>query len=225
MATPGAPPIIATAPTAQSIIVIANGGGAFWRAFRVHAAAHPGWDRRVDPLDDFTRLIVTERLVPLAQAAGASCTPVFPFVNDGARLNFMALGQLAGLAGPSLVGVVVNPIYGPWIAFRAALLIDQFIDAPGDALGFDPCPRCATRSCIPACPAGAIGYPTGWDIPGCVTYRVENEADCAPRCHARAGCVLGPEHHYPEDELAYHQRRALAAMRAYYPTRHPPRDP
>jgi hypothetical protein len=222
VATAGSAPIIATAWTAQSIIVIANGGGAFWRAFRAHAAAHPGWDRRANPLDDFTRLIVAERLVPLAQAAGASCTPVFPFVNGSATLNFMALGKLTGLAGPSLLGVVVNPIYGPWIAFRAALLIDQIIDAPGDALGFDPCPRCGPRSCIAACPTGAIGYTTGWDIPSCVAYRVENEADCAPRCHARAGCVIGPEHRYPEDELAYHQKRALAAMRPHYAA-HPTR--
>ena len=67
-----------------------------------------------------------------------------------------------------------------------------------------------------ACPAGAVTFPSGWDIPGCLTYRVEAEAECAPRCHARAGCVLGPEYRYPDDELAYHQGRALRAMRSYY---------
>ena len=57
---------------------------------------------------------------------------------------------------------------------------------------------------------------SGWDIPKCLTHRVEVEPDCTPRCHARAGCVLGPEHRYPDDELAYHQMRALRSMRPYY---------
>ena len=30
--------------------------------------------------------------------------------------------------------------------------------------------------------------------------------------------MLGPEHRYPDDELAYHQMRALRAMRPYYET-------
>jgi len=109
----------------------------------------------------------------------------------------------------------VHPVYGPWIAFRAALLVDVGIDSPGDALGFDPCPRCTARTCIPACPAGALvsarmGHS---EVPD---HRVEVETDCAPRCHARAGCVLGPEHRYPDDELSYHQMRALRSMRPYY---------
>jgi hypothetical protein len=28
--------------------------------------------------------------------------------------------------------------------------------------------------------------------------------------------VLGPEHRYADDELAYHQMRALRSMRPYY---------
>ncbi|MGH7837456.1 MAG: hypothetical protein ACREQC_06470, partial [Candidatus Binataceae bacterium] len=127
-------------------------------------------------------------------------------------------GKLAGIAGPSILGVVVNPVFGPWIAFRAAILIDREIDAPGSAIGFDPCPTCTARSCIPACPVGAVSSAAGWDIPACLTYRVEREAECAPRCHARGACVLGPEHRYPDDELIYHQERALRAMRPYYET-------
>ena len=203
---------------ARSIIVVANGGGDFWRAFSAYAAAHPGWREQANPLDDFTRVVVAETLAPAVQAQGVRCTPVYPFISAGPTLNFMALGKLAGLAGPSLVGVVVHPVYGPWIAFRAALLVDVAIDAPGAALGFDPCPGCTVRSCVAACPAGAVSGATGWDIPRCLTHRVEREADCTPRCHARAACVLGPEHRYPDDELAYHQGRALGALRPYYET-------
>lgn len=208
---------------ARSIIVIANGGGAFWRAFTAHLATHPGWDRRENPLDDFTREIVAESIMPALSAASVAATPIYPFVTDRPTLAFMELGKLAGLAGPSLVGVVVNPEYGPWIAFRSAILIDRDLDVPGPATGFDPCPSCVARSCVTACPASAVKVPSGWDIPACLTHRIEHEADCAPRCAARVACVLGPEHRYPEDELRYHQMRALRAMRPYYETHIRPR--
>jgi epoxyqueuosine reductase len=61
-----------------------------------------------------------------------------------------------------------------------------------------------------------VSNENGWDLPGCLKFRVEHEPDCAPRCHARAACVLGPEYRYPDAELAYHQGRALEVMRPYY---------
>ena len=203
------------APDAQSIVVIGNGGGAFWDGFKAHADAHPAWRDRSHPLNDFTRELISNEIVPKVIGQGVSCTPAFPFVGE-ATLNFIGLGKLAGLGGPSILGVLIHPVYGPWIAFRAALLLDVPLDHSGDAADFDPCPRCLPRSCIAACPASAVRFPAGWDIPACLTHRIEVEADCASRCHSRVACVIGPEHRYPDDELAYHHRRALTAMRPYY---------
>lgn len=202
-------------PACRSIVIVGNGGGHFWRAFKRHVEGNPGWMERSDPLDDFTRMAVESRIAPAIDAAGFRCAPVFPFVG-GARLDFMRLGRIAGIAGPSIIGVLAHPTYGPWIAFRAALLLDVEADEPGDAVGFDPCPGCAARSCVAACPVGAVEFPSGWNVPRCLTHRVEAEPQCAPRCHARVECVIGREHKYPEDELAYHQGRALRAMRQYY---------
>jgi epoxyqueuosine reductase len=202
----------------RAIVVLGNGGASFWSAFQLHAARNPGWRERENPLDDFTRFVVERELAAPLDRAGLRYIAVYPFMNNGATLDFVSLGKAAGIAGPSILGVAVHPAFGPWIAFRAALLLDIPADIPGEALDFDPCPGCAVRSCIRACPAGAVGFPSGWDVPKCLTWRVESEADCAGRCHARAGCVLGPEHRYPDDELAYHQERALRAMRRYYET-------
>jgi hypothetical protein len=201
---------------ARTIVVIANGGGAFWAAYQQHAARNRGWLERDNPLDDFTRDVIEGEVAPVVRDSGRLCTVVYPFMSGGRTLNFIELGKVAGLAGPSILGVAVHPVYGPWIAFRAALLVDELIDAPGEAASFDPCPTCIPRSCIAACPDSAVEYPKGWNIPACLTHRVEVEPDCAPRCHSRAACVLGPEHRYPDDELAYHQMRALRSMRAYY---------
>lgn len=200
----------------RSIVVIGNGGGAFWRAYSDFADRTARWRDRPHPLDDFTRMVIEREVLPAAHRSGVRAEAIYPFVHGGPTLNFIELAKLAGLGGPSLIGVVVHPQYGPWIAFRAALLLDCELDSPGPALGFDPCPECVPRSCIAACPAAAVAYPAGWDIPRCLTHRVESEPDCTPRCHARAACVIGPEHRYPDDELAYHQGRALAAMRPWY---------
>jgi epoxyqueuosine reductase len=205
-------------PLSRSIIVIGNGGGGLWAALKTHASRDAGWWRRENPLDDFVREVVERDIAAPLRKSGLRCTPAYPFMSDGPTLNFLELGKVAGIAGPSILGVTVHPVYGPWIAFRAALLLDHELDSPGEAIGFDPCPKCAARTCIPACPANAVSLEAGWDIPKCLTHRVEVEPDCAPRCHARAGCVLGPEHRYPDDELAYHQMRALRSMRPYYET-------
>jgi epoxyqueuosine reductase QueG len=203
-------------PHARCVVVVGNGGGAFWKALRVHADSHPGWWQREHPLDDFTREVVERELAAPPRARGIRCTTVYPFGPDGAALDFVQLGKAAGLGGPSLLGVLVHPKYGPWIAFRAAMLLDEEIDAPGDAPNFDPCPSCTARTCIAACPVSAVSFPKGWDVWRCLEYRVEVETDCAGRCHSRVACVLGPEHRYPDDELAYHQERALRVMRPYY---------
>jgi hypothetical protein len=208
---------------ARSIVVIGNGGGALWHALKAHAARNPGWWERANPLDDFTREVVERDMAGPIRDSGLRCTTVYPFMNNGRTLSFIELGKVSGIAGPSILGVTVHPTYGPWIAFRAALLLEEVLDSPGDALGFDPCPGCTARTCIPACPAAAVSVDAGWDIPKCLTHRVEVEADCTPRCHARAGCVLGPEHRYPDDELAYHQMRALRSMRPYYDAHIKPR--
>ncbi|HXW83269.1 MAG TPA: hypothetical protein VEJ86_02605, partial [Candidatus Binataceae bacterium] len=165
----------AIASGARSIIVIGNGGRALWDALKRYAHEHPGWMSREHPLDDFTRDVIEREVAPAARHNG-SCTVVYPFVSvTGPTLSFMQLGRLAGLAGPSILGVSVHPRFGPWLAFRAALLVEEIIDQPAEALGYDPCPSCTARSCIAACPVGAVSLEHGWDIPKCLTHRVEVE--------------------------------------------------
>ncbi len=202
--------------TAKSIVVVANGGGALWAALKRHAEESPGWMDRDHPLDDFTSAIVEKQIAPAIRASGARCTVLFPFLQGKRTLNFIELGKAAGVAGPSILGVLIHPKFGPWMAFRAAILVDQLIDEPGEARDYNPCPTCESRACISTCPTGAVSFPSGWDIPRCVAYRIEAEADCRARCHSRVACVVGPEHRYPDDELAHHHGRAFKAMRAWY---------
>jgi hypothetical protein len=200
---------------ARCIVVIGNGGGDFWRAYRRHVENQPEWERREDPLDDFTRDVVEREIAPAMRARGLRCTVVYPFTNTAGNLHFMELGRLAGIGGPSLLGVLIHPMYGTWIALRAALLIDQMLEGPGEGLGFDPCPRCVSRACMPACPVSAVSE-QGWDVIKCLKHRVEAAPDCGQGCYSRLRCVIGPQHRYPDDEIRHHQERALRSMREYY---------
>ena len=48
--------------------------------------------------------------------------------------------------------------------------------------------------------------------------RLQVTTDCIDYCHARYHGVYGREHHYPLDELQYHQQHSFAEMRKYFPT-------
>jgi hypothetical protein len=194
-------------PAARGIVVVGNGGAALWRAFR---AATPDLERAGrDSLDRFTRAAVEAAARDLG---GARCH--FPFDPAATALDFQVLGELAGLGRRSLVGVLVHPEYGPWIALRAAVLVPWAVMAPRPADGFDPCPGCIERPCIPACPVGAVG-PDGWNVAACAAHRLADETHCAPGCAARIECVYGRAHRPPADALAFHQLAARRAMAAY----------
>ena len=105
--------------------------------------------------------------------------------------------RAAGLAGPSILGVTIHPVYGPWMALRAAVLINYELDTEPVAANFDPCPTCTERACIAACPANAISVEKNWDIPACVQHRLRVTTDCIDYCRARFDCVYGREHRYP----------------------------
>jgi epoxyqueuosine reductase QueG len=204
-------------PQAKTLVVIGNGGGDFWSGFRAHCESHPDYlDERAHPLDDYTSATIETALTPRLQAANVAYRYLYPFRFWTEPVSFMHLARAAGIAGPSILGVVIHPRYGPWMALRAAVLLDQEVSMPPQAPGFDPCPTCRERACMTACPTGAVAPTTGWNIPACVQHRLRIETDCVAYCRARYDCVYGREHRYPLDELQYHQRRSFAEMRKHF---------
>jgi len=197
--------------TSRAIVVLGNGGGAFWAAFRDHVRRHPEAEARRHPLDDFTRELMQTVALPVLARRGVGGLLRLPFDDVQPPLSFVHLAEAAGLGRRSLVGVLVHPEFGPWIALRGALLLDVPATAVRPAAGFDPCPGCRERPCIAACPTGAVSV-SGWSAEGCAAYRVAETGRCDDGCHARLACVYGRAHHYPPDAIAYHQRRARAVM-------------
>jgi epoxyqueuosine reductase QueG len=199
-------------PGARSAIVIGNGGPAFWGAFRAFCRAHPEVERQSDPLDAFTATVIEEAVWPVVGALPSRI--VYPFRFPADPVSFVHLAECAGLGRRSLLGLLVHPTFGPWIALRAAVLLPVVLATARPADGFDPCPTCIERACVSACPAGAIGD-GGWDIPRCAAHRLRDDDECAARCHARFDCVIGREYRQSPEELAYHQSRARGALAGF----------
>ena len=204
-------------PQAKTLVVIGNGGGQFWEGFREYCQNFPNYRQdREHPLDDYTVAVIEKTLTPILAQSGARYRYLYPFRFWSEPVSFMHLARTAGLAGPSILGVVIHPKYGPWMALRAAVLIDQEPYTEPVAAGFDPCPTCRERTCMTACPATAISTEKGWDIPGCVQHRLRVTSDCVDYCHARINCVYGREYHYPLEELQYHQQFSFREMKKHF---------
>jgi hypothetical protein len=212
---PTSPPVV-TPPLAgvvppSSIVVLGNGGGAFWAAFRAHVSRHPAAAARPHPLDDFTRDVMESAVLPVLARDGVAGVLRLPFDDVQPPLSFVHLAEAAGLGRRSLVGVLVHPEFGPWMALRGALLLHIATTAARPAAGFDPCAVCRERPCIAACPTAAVAA-SGWSAESCAAYRVAETGRCDDGCHARLACVYGRAHHYPADAIAYHQGRARSVM-------------
>jgi hypothetical protein len=204
-------------PRAKTVVVIGNGGRTFWEGFCAYCDAQPEYLRTHEhPLDDYTVQVIEGALTPLLERSNAQYRYLYPFRFWTEPVSFMHLARAAGLAGPSILGVVIHPTYGPWLALRAAVLLNQELSTSPVAVGFNPCPTCTERACIAACPASAININKGWDIISCVQHRLQVKGDCEDRCHARYNCVYGREHRYSSEELRYHQWQSFAQMRKYF---------
>jgi hypothetical protein len=158
---------------AGAIVVIGNGGGALWSAYRAHLGHHPELADHEHPLDTFTAAVLTAHALPIAERLGLRPTLRLPFRETTPPLSFMHLAEAAGLGRRGLLGVLLHPEFGPWMALRGALLVDEAAPTARPAAGFDPCTSCRERPCVAACPGDAVAHPDGWDVPRCIAFRVD----------------------------------------------------
>jgi epoxyqueuosine reductase QueG len=187
-------------PSVAGVVVLACGGRDLFRAFRASAEAAGAGP---DPLDAFTRRVVA-RAAERLRRAGWETRAHFAFeTREGDHADFVALARASGLGAPSRLGLLLHPVYGPWLSIRAILATEAPLDPTPPLAGFAPCEGCPAP-CAAACHGGALD--TGrFDAASCAVTRLA-DARCALRCDARRACVVGGEYAYEPDAEAHHMR-------------------
>lgn len=200
---------------ARSIILTGFAGRDFWEIFSRFLVQNPGIrDEYANPIDDYTRAVFG-RLTPVLETlAGAGYRTVFPFGKEALDLDFVRLGILGGVGVPSLLGLLLNPVYGTWISLRGAVVMDiEFDTYDAPIKGFEPCPPC-DKPCIGACPAHTVSE-SGWDWEACMKHRVSTDI-CSGKCASRLACPYGNEHSYSADQTAHHHKFVLESVKEYF---------
>ncbi|MGH8611250.1 MAG: hypothetical protein ACREYF_04150 [Gammaproteobacteria bacterium] len=166
---------------------------ALWPRFLDWLRASP-WRLDEDhPLERYVGEVVLQALQPLAHRWEVR----FAHEPTPRRVAMQRLAHVSGLAYLSPSHLNVHFMFGPWIALRAAVVID--IDGPVRPCSEppNPCPDCE-RDCLPKFrqAAAAVGS--------------------TPQAHAaleqhwrlwlavRDACPAGREHRYSDDQIGYH---------------------
>lgn len=192
-------------PGARSALVIGSGGTALWRAIRASDAPCD----LDDPVDRHSERVLVAFVRQLLDA-GDRAHFWLPHQQSGSVFaDFVALGAASGLGAPSRLGLLVHPVYGPWLSLRALVLTTRAFPETEWAPDFHPCEGCPAP-CAAACPGAAVAAAL-FDAQACGRTR-RRLSTCVQRCDARHACLIGREHAYEADAEAHHMRAALAVM-------------
>jgi hypothetical protein len=193
-------------PGSRSVWIVGSAGRAFWS----HLARAPEAEDPEHPVDRYTLRVLEQaarRLDPPATIA-----PYWE-QREGEFLPLVPLAELAGLGRRGRIGLLIHPVYGPWVSLRAALFLDADAPRPGP-LAKSSCEGCPAP-CQEVCHGDAVA-PGGLDLARCALAKREHPA-CRVGCDARLACVVGREHAFSAEQIVHHSRPRDARKR--WPTR------
>jgi hypothetical protein len=147
---------------------------------------------RPQPLDAYVEAGVLRALEPITLRHEVR------FAHDPPprRVAMQRLAHLSGLAYLSPSHLSVRATYGPWIALRAAIVID--IEGPPGPPREppNPCPDCETQ-CMPA-------FREAMDASGGHPGHAAIERDWPLWLAVRDACPVGRPHRYGDEQIRYH---------------------
>jgi methylmalonic aciduria homocystinuria type C protein len=180
--------------------VLVGNTRALWAPFVAWLRAAPARADGAHPLDTYVREALD---VAVACAALPVTQRVLP--TEAGAPDFVGLAVSAGLLWRSPGGLGVHPVYGPWVALRALLVLSVPSDAAAPPIAPPACPPCS--HCPTACGPAFAALP-----------RPASEADFRANWRAwaaaRAACPTGAAFQYGEDQLVYHYTHDRARLRA-----------
>jgi len=177
----------------------------FWDPFVARLRAEPARLEQSDPIDRYVAQEVRRALdgVPVRHEVR------FSFEPPPRRVAMQRLAHVSGLATLTPSMLCVHPVYGPWIALRAAVVLDADGPAGDPPTAANPCERCA-ELCGPALAhaqaASAAALGRAGDDPVAAQWPLW--------LAVRDACPLGRAHRYPEPLLRYVYTKDRAVLRA-----------
>ena len=187
----------------KSAVLVCNRGRAMWNSFCNSAYLEDG---QKHPLDRWTKSVIE----PLQ--AQFNAVAFYPFL-DGSN-NYWPFQQWAKAAcglKQSPPGLLIDPQYGLWQAFRAVLVFEQELDLPELQPTEHPCNSCAEKPCLTECPVDAISS-TAFNAELC-RHHVNSDLGTKCRnngCIARNACPVGRKHAYTTEQQKFHMRAYLS---------------
>jgi hypothetical protein len=198
-----------------TIVVLGSGGRGFWEEMVRSDGLPRSPDPRYHPIQEFAVKNVRAMQEMLRQH-GIESLLVQP--EDKQTLSFVRLAEAAGFGTASpVIGLLLNPRYGPWVSMRAALLL------PGTPFGpmsdasivdtFQPCTSCG-QPCVSACPIHVHDGFGHADFRRCAVHR--SASNCMSGCSVRRACPVGSDQRYGAEEEAHRHAYSLFTMQKWY---------
>ena len=180
-------------PESNGTIVLIGADATFWGIF----TASPEYKNNVpNPVDTWSKRIITRLADGQPTVYPSDGPPYAPFIQ-------WALGSDQFFQSP--VGMMVHQKAGLMISIRGAIKLSQPYLAPTPSAA-SPCVTCVKKPCLTACPVGALGQDTAYDVPACKAYLNSAEGtDCMTRgCAVRRTCPISQRFDRPAAQSAYH---------------------
>lgn len=143
------------------------------------------------PLDRYA----TDRITEAAEMLNAAHTIAWAHTPPPDSIPVQRIAHAAGLAWLSPSHLSVHPVFGPWLAFRAVIVVDEESGLAEPLVARDPCTACA-KPCLGEL-ARAVAASRSLD-----QAAVNEHFELWRR--VRDVCPEGTLHRYDEDQLRYH---------------------
>lgn len=188
----------------SSLAVVVGNTRALWPHLDEALRADDGLAGHPDPVDQYCERVLGAAVAGLP----APCHVHVRFAHEPPpRVAIQRLAHVAGLAYLTPSHLSVHPVYGPWIALRAVVVVD--VDGPAEAAPLAaPCDcaaHCAPRLAVALAAAQAQA---GASTPG----RAEIVRDWRAWLAVRDACPVGRAHRYSEQQIRYHYTNDRAAL-------------
>ena len=145
-----------------------------------------------DPLDHYTETVVNDARTQ----TGLETQVRWAHRAEPAHISFQTLAEVAGLAWRSPASLSVHPVYGPWIALRAAVIFPH----PG------PAARAAVERSCQFCHSGCE--------PILGKTLANPSADWHDWLAVRDACPTGREYRYCDRQIRYHYTKSRDLLAA-----------